>query len=273
MAIICKQCGYENPDGSTVCEICAESLVEGTAPVQQAVAPAPVAPAPQPVQQVIQPQPVVSQPIVQPAQPVQQVQQQFVQPVVNNVEATIAQVQTVPQSVAVVDDGNEYFVLCPESQTKTILPSGSVTSFYCEGCKKQHEIDGFLWNIEKREKQGITASQASATSPQMAAPKGDNLWLEEVNSHVRIDIDKAGGILGRYGKYGSDFFQSRGFLMVSGEHCMITYEFGNWVIRHISRTNQTMYNNMVLGANEPNLLEDGKVLTLANAVSFIVRIG
>jgi predicted component of type VI protein secretion system len=61
--------------------------------------------------------------------------------------------------------------------------------------------------------------------------------------------------------------------MVSGEHCVITNEFGNWVIRHVSKTNQTMYNNMILGANEPNLLENGKTLTLANAVSFTVRIG
>ena len=102
---------------------------------------------------------------------------------------------------------------------------------------------------------------------------GDVLWLEEVNSHFRIEIDKAGGTLGRYGKYGSEFFQSRGLLTVSGEHCIITNEFGNWVIRHISKTNQTKYNNMILGTNEPNLLENGKILTLANSVSFVVRIG
>ncbi len=250
MSIICKQCGYENPDGSTVCEICAESLVERNVPVQH-------------VQQFVQPQPMMPEPLEESVQSVQS------QPIASN----IVQVKTVSQNAPSADDGNEYFVLCPESQTKTILHSGNVTSFYCEGCKKQHEIDGFLWNIEQRKKQGTSANQINSTASQMNAPKGDNLWLEEVNSHVRIDIDKAGGILGRYGKYGSDFFQSRGFLMVSGEHCMITYEMGNWVIRHISKTNQTMYNNMVLGANEPNLLEDGKVLILANTVSFMVRIG
>ncbi|MCM1143687.1 MAG: FHA domain-containing protein [Blautia sp.] len=233
-AIICRQCGYENPEGSTVCEICAESLVEETkAPVQAAA----VAVSGTPV----------------------------------NAGTTVSQISTAPQEEAAIDDGNEYFILCPESQTKTILPHGKVTSFYCEGCKKQHEVDGFLWNIEKRAKQEVSAGRTETQKGE--APKGDNLWLEEINSHVRIEIDRAGGSLGRYGKYGAEFFQSRGLLTVSGEHCMITYEFGNWVIRHISRTNQTKYNNMILGSNEPNLLEDGKALTLANAVTFIVRIG
>lgn len=217
MAIICKQCGHENPDGATICEICAEPLGAAVVPEEQA--------------------------------PVQSTVQEMVQ------------------------QSSEYFVMCPESQTKTILPSGSVTTFFCEGCKKQHEIDGFLWNIEKRENEVVTNNVDSSMTAQQNVPKGDNLWLEEVNFHVRIDIDKAGGILGRYGKYGADFFQSRGLLMVSGEHCMITNEFGNWVLRHISKTNQTQYNNMILGANEPNLLEDGKILTLANAVSFVVHIG
>ncbi|MBQ7776626.1 MAG: FHA domain-containing protein [Lachnospiraceae bacterium] len=237
--IICKQCGYENPEGSTICEICAEDLgVQASVPVQQAVAQA-------------------SAPTPQPSTPVQQ----------PNVAATVKQEYVQP-----VDDGKEYFVLCPESHAKTILPHGRVTRFFCEGCKKEHDIDGFLWVIEEKEKVAAPVGNSSAPTVQNV-PKGDNLWLEELNTHFRIDIDKAGGTLGRYGKYGAQFFQSRNLLTVSGEHCMITYEFGNWVLRHMSRTNQTIYNNMVLGANEPNLLEDGKLLVLANAVTFVVRIG
>ncbi|MCM1134759.1 MAG: FHA domain-containing protein [Clostridium sp.] len=227
-AIICKQCGYENPEGSTICEICAEPLAAEEASASE-----------------------------------------------NTVQAAAAvpaaQATTAPQEEPPVDDGNEYFVLCPESQAKTILPHGRVTSFYCAGCQKQHEIDGFLWNIEKRAKQEAVAEDTK-TSTRTDTGSG-RLWLEEINSHTRIEIDQEGGTLGRYGKYGSEFFQSRGLLTVSGEHCLITYEFGNWVIRHISRTNQTKYNNMILGANEPNLLEDGKALTLANTVTFVVRIG
>ncbi len=261
MSIICKQCGYENPDGATVCEICAEPLggAESSTPAQ---------PISQPAQPIVQSDQQFAQQTV--AQPVQQ-QTSYVQPSSASIEATVAQVSTIPQNSPIVDDGNEYFVLCPESQAKTILPSGNVTAFYCEGCKKQHEIDGFLWSIEKKAK--TTATSNSTASQTQAVPKGDNLWLEEINSHIRIDIDKAGGTLGRYGKYGADFFQSRGFLMVSGEHCMFAYQYGTWVLTHISRTNQTMYNNMILSANEPTVLEDGKILTLANAVTFVVRIG
>ena len=228
MSIICKQCGYENPDGSTICEICAEALDtsnNSSAPVAT---------------------PVIKE-----------------EPVIN----TMATVHQVEES----DDGYEYFVTCPESQTKTILANGKLNTFYCEGCKKNHEIDGFLWVIERKKKEN-KASYCS-TDTNMEKPSGDVLWLEEVNSHFRIEIDKVGGTLGRYGKYGSEFFRSRGLLTVSGEHCVITNEFGNWVIRHVSKTNQTKYNNMILGTNEPNLLEDGKILTLANAVSFVVRMG
>ena len=228
MSIICKQCGYENPDGSTICEICAEALDTSNN------ASAPVA------------TPVIKE-----------------EPIIN----TMATVHQVEES----DDGFEYFVMCPESQTKTILANGKLNTFYCEGCKKNHEIDGFLWSIERKEKENKASS--CSTDINMAKPSGDVLWLEEVNSHFRIEIDKVGGTLGRYGKYGSEFFQTRGLLTVSGEHCVITNEFGNWVIRHVSKTNQTKYNNMILGTNEPNLLEDGKILTLANAVSFVVRMG
>lgn len=105
MSIICKQCGYENPDGSTICEICTEELSAAPAPVQ----------------------PAATAPVV-------------------NYEATVA------QAVTQTDDKNEYSVFCPESQTKTILPHGNLTSFYCEGCKKEHEIDGFLWTVEKKKK-------------------------------------------------------------------------------------------------------------------------
>lgn len=258
--IVCKQCGYENPEGSSICEICAEEL--GGTPVQPGMpqgnamtsnAPSCGASVVGVVAHGVGTQPggvfVMGQ---QPANPA----------------ATVGQV-----TAAVPGDNKEYFVLCPESQTKTILPHGKVTRFFCEGCKKEHEIDDFLWTIESREKEASSAAGTTCEQATPAAVKGDNLWLEEINTHFRIDIDKTGGTLGRYGTFGAAFFQSRNMLTVSGEHCMITYEFGNWVLRHMSRTNQTIYNNMVLGANEPNLLEDGKLLVLANAVTFVVRIG
>ncbi len=241
MGIICKQCGYENPDGSEICEICAESLQEEEKPVNQMTAAATLS---------------------------HQTQTQATAST-GSAQATVKQSENPVQKTA--DDGFEYFVFCNESSTRTIIPNGHVTSFYCEGCKKTHEIDGAWWQIERKEKP--TENVISDDTQASKTTENDNLWLEEINSHVRIDIDKSGGTLGRYGKYGADFFQSRDLRQVSGEHCLISYEFGNWVIRHISRTNQTMYNNMILGSNEPNLLEDGKILTLANAVSFIVRIG
>lgn len=236
--IICKQCGYENPEGSVICEICASDLDNAS--------------------------PEITTQITQ--------QTTVVEPEQGNgmpVQSTATIQQTAQQMNISSGDGYEYFVLCPESQTKTVLPGNAVTNFYCVGCKKQHDIDGFLWNIERRE---VEAAEEIACTQVPTGTKGNTLWLEEVSSHVRIEIDKEGGTLGRYGKYGARFFQERNMLTVSGEHCIITNEFGNWVIRHISNTNNTKYNNMILGKNEPNLLEDGKMLTLSNTVTFIVRI-
>lgn len=216
-AIICPQCGFENPEGSTICEICAE-------PLKQSI----------PEEPAVQPMP------------------------------TMAQAAVTPET------DREYFVFCPESQTKTVLPNGSVRKFFCEGCKIEHEIDDFLWQIESREKQ---SAPVQGVSEKTDVPVGDELWLEEVNTHARIDIQKPGGTLGRYGNFGGDFFLSRNMHTVSGEHCRLTYEYGSWVLRHISRTNNTVYNGMQLEREEPNLLEDGKQLTLAGTVTFTVRIG
>ena len=223
--IICPQCGFENPEGTQFCDICAEPLAP--------------APAPAPV------------PVPQPA----------------------GHVSTVAQSGRTPADDTEYFVFCPESQTKTVVERGDVTKFFCEGCRIEHEIDGFLWTVESRMKDGGQTPPSGETVPRTEPAKGDSLRLEELSTHFRIDIAKEGGTLGRYGTFGAEYFRSRNLLTVSGEHCRITYEYGSWVLRHISRTNQTIYDGKILGANEPNLLEDGKVLTLANAVSFVVRIG
>lgn len=229
MALIkCKQCGYENPQGTDYCEMCAEPLMQDTHTIAVNI-----------------PQPSV--PRMSPQQ---------------------SQRYTVPQVTAPNVNGMEYYVICPESQTKTILPNGNVTRFLCNGCRKEHMIDGFLWQIESR------MVERPVTRPQTrpAPTRGNHLYLEEMNTHFRIEIDKEGGTLGRYGKYGANFFQSNNMRTVSGEHCGITFEHNSWVLRHMSRTNQTKYNGMILSSGEPVLLENGKILTLANTVSFIVRI-
>lgn len=184
------------------------------------------------------------------------------------------QVQTVRQNDVpeMIRQDVECFVMCPESSTKTVVEGPNVMKYYCEGCQVDHYIDGMIWFIESRK---IAAAPATVAAPavQQTAPRGDNLWLEEVNTHFRIDIAKPGGTLGRYGNFGGDYFLSRGMNTVSGEHCLFRYEFNNWTLTHISRTNQTKYNGMIMSSNEPTLLEDGRMITLANTVSFIVRIG
>ncbi len=224
--IICKQCGYENPEGTTICEICAEPL---TAPT--------------------------------PARNIEQVMPSYSNEVPTEEQTSSAAIQS----------DIEYFVMCPESSTKTIVSGADITKYFCSGCQKEHIIDNFLWTVESRTL-GNTAPTTSSAPVTAKQVKLNNLWLEEMNTHHRIDICKPGGTLGRYGDFGADYFQSHAMNTVSGEHCLIRFELESWVLYHVSRTNQTKYNGMILSSNEPTLLENGKVLTLANTVSFIVRI-
>ena len=211
--IICKQCGFPNPEGSVRCGICDEPLMAAVVEKKAAPVPPPAA--------------------------------------------------VVKETAA--GSGYQYFVLCPESQTKTVVDGPNVTSFFCNGCKREHVVDDIIWQIERGE--------AVAVSPTPEQEKEHALRLEELTTHYVIEVDQAGGILGRYGKYGAEFFQSRGMLTVSGEHCAIyADEYGNWVLRHISRTNGTKYEDRLLDANEPVILENGKMLTLANTVTFVVRL-
>ncbi len=192
-------------------------------------------------------------------------------PAPERIPAPQPQAAPAPQAPETSDHpGREYFVFCPESQTKTVVSDDRVTRYFCNGCRIEHDIDGFLWQVEFTDP---APSSPAATAPQAAAPKGDDLWLEEINTGYRIDIAKTGGTLGRYGNFGGDFFLSRNMHTVSGEHCRITYEYGSWVLRHISRTNSTHYNGIALGHDEPNFLEDGKLLVLANTVTLRVHIG
>lgn len=215
--IICKQCGFPNPEGSVRCGICDEPLVQENVQKEAVIVP----------------------------------------------DSTPASASNGPTG-----EGYQYFVLCPESQTKTVVAGPNVVSFFCEGCKREHIVDDIIWQIERGE--AIVAS--ASTAPQKTDKCG--LKLEELTTHYVIEVAQTGGTLGRYGKYGAEFFQSRGMLTVSGEHCAIySDEYGNWVLRHISRTNSTKYEDRVLGANEPVILENGKMLTLANTVTFVVRIG
>ena len=166
----------------------------------------------------------------------------------------------------------EYYVICPESQARTEVANADIKKFYCEGCKKEHCIDGFLWRVERKEK--IKENKEDMCSRKDYTEKKsvkEHLYLEEINSHERICINKPGGTVGRYSAFGSKFFCDRNLLVVSGEHCSITYENDEWVLRHLSNTNDTKYNNVNLEKNCPVLLEDGKIITLANKVTFIVR--
>lgn len=217
--LICKNCGYPNPEGAGHCEICDEPLAA--------------------------------------------LQQEQVIPTMGNAAAA-----PVMASGAAA---REYFVICPESNHRTVIDREDQTHYFCQGCKKEHEIDGFIWVVESVER--ADAPQVSAAVQPAPQPKSNKLRLEEMRTHYVLEIDPPGGTVGRYAQFGADFFQSNNMLYVSGTHCAVVYQYENWCIQHLSRTNQTCYDGQILDHGQTYLLEDGKQLTLANAVSFIVHIG
>lgn len=154
-----------------------------------------------------------------------------------------------------------------ESNTKTSVPNNSVKKYFCKGCNKEHVIDGFLWKIESE----VKPFEISNSVIPEKTPCKDNLILEDIKTHFIIKIDKNGGTIGRYGDYGAEYFRAN-FGMVSGKHCRFRYENGNWIVQHISRTNDTKYCDMRLERQEERIIENGRILNLANAVSFLIRI-
>ncbi len=245
MSIKCKDCGFENEDGEKYCAMCNAEL-----DLPKANAVSMDIPAPNPVGHQRE-----------------------------NESMTIAQTETFKQPGAaiphIVPGVKRYIVNCGNSRTKTIVNSPDITSYFCEGCREEHQIDGFFWVVEEEQLSEADNSVQHVMSPSVSENigKGDTLVLEDIDTHVKIEIGSSGGTFGRYGTYGAAYLQSdpRG-RMVSGEHCRFKYEYGRWSIEHLSRTNDTVYNGRKLEHGYEEAIRDGKIITLANVISFVVRI-
>ncbi len=199
MPILCKQCGFTNPDHAEICEICAEPL--------------------------------------------------------NPVGTTLLTAQP-----ALSEAESEYYIFCPESQTRTMIYDPHAESFFCEGCKINHPVDGFIWNIEQKQK--------NKKKPVLSLYHEKKLILQELETGFRIELDKS-GTLGRYGTYGAEFFREHNMLTVSGEHCLFLYKNCDWTVWHISRTNPTSYDGKLLPRNIACPVQNNKILNLAGTVSFL----
>lgn len=242
MSILCDNCGFENEDDELFCAVCNHPLQAG----------ADVA---------------------------------LVQPVMAE-----ERVNTLPQTpVKMTGPGGKYYVICEECRGKTYVSGPEIASYYCPGCQKEQFIDGILWSVEEEQPGEQTIAETAPdpgqfrtmqpTMPQTAsvpqtAPVGNRLVLEDIDTGKQIQISKAGGTLGRYGTFGADYFQTdpRGG-WISGEHCRITYsEDTGWMLEHLSRTNDTVYNSRKLEHGYQERLRDGKLLVLANKMTFRIRI-
>lgn len=241
MSIICDNCGFENEDNELFCAVCNH-------PLQAETNAAPV-------------QPIMAE----------------------------ERVNTLPQTpVKMVSPGGKYYVICEECRGKTYVSGPDIASYFCSGCQKEQFIDGIFWSVEEEQPQEQPMAEAVAVSERFptaqptvshtatvaqAGSMGNRLVLEDIDTGKQIEISKAGGTLGRYGTFGADYFQTdpRGS-WISGEHCRITYsEDTGWMLEHLSRTNDTVYNSRKLEHGYQERLRDGKLLVLANKMTFRIR--
>ena len=157
------------------------------------------------------------------------------------------------------------------------------TEFYCEDCQEEHSIDGEMYvaiNLEKEEKiEEIEEKRKKREEQKEKNLKTEKKFEEEAlyllfrgNETEFIKIPKTGGTVGRYGDYGAKFFNERYMQTVSGEHLKIDYRGGDWIIEHLSKTNDTEVNGEKMEYESPIILKDGFKITLAKRIVFTVRI-
>lgn len=245
MSIVCKECGFENEDGDKYCAMCNSDLSKLG--------------------------------VVEEIKPASSVSSKAYD---DRETLTMAQTKTIAQSEETssvsLAGRKRFFVNCENSRTKTFVDSTDITSYYCEGCKEEHQIDNFFWSVQEEiedETENIDNQSENIIMEQINSDAGQHLVLEDVDTHLKIEISSVGGTFGRYGTYGASYLQNnpRG-RMVSGEHCEFKYEYGRWSIEHLSKTNDTIYNGRKLEHGFEEALRDGKIITFANAISFIIRI-
>ena len=157
------------------------------------------------------------------------------------------------------------------------------TEFYCEDCQEEHSIDGEMYvaiNLEKEEKiEEIEEKRKKREEQKEKNLKTEKKFEEESlyllfrgNETEFIKIPKTGGTVGRYGDYGAKFFNERYMQTVSGEHLKIDYRGGDWIIEHLSKTNDTEVNGEKMEYESPIILKDGFKIILAKRIVFTVRI-
>ena len=186
-------------------------------------------------------------------------------------EKTTAQTKTIENSNDETPAKIRYFAFCETSKTRTPVEGPNVLKFFCKDCKKEHTIDDFMYRIEEEFPEDNTGESNQTMPTERRVVSKERVVLEETVSHEKIVITKPGGIIGRYGDFGADYFQSRGMRTISGEHCSIKFFDDEWVLEHLSKTNDTEYDQMKLDHNEEVVLSNDKILTLSKKISFYVR--
>ena len=142
--------------------------------------------------------------------------------------------------------------------------------FYCEKCFSNHIIDGedFIKVSKTPENENLNKT------PLEKEIKEEAIYLIfKNNENEIIKIPKIGGNVGRQGDYGARIFEKYHMNKVSRLHFRIEYNSLNeWVIWHLSTTNDTEVNKEKVCSDSPRILKNDDEITLAKEYSFKVKI-
>ena len=142
--------------------------------------------------------------------------------------------------------------------------------FYCEKCSSNHIIDGedFIKVSKTQENKNLNRT------PLEKEIKEEAIYLIlKNNENEIIKIPKIGGNVGRQGDYGARIFEKYYMNKVSRLHFRIEYNSLNeWVIWHLSTTNDTEVNKEKVCSDSPRILKNDDEITLAKEYSFKVKI-
>ena len=148
--------------------------------------------------------------------------------------------------------------------------------FYCEEHDEYHFIDNDAFiKYPINQAKSIEKSITNVTVEKENCEQALYLILKN-DEREFIRIPKKGGTIGRAGNYGAELFNKYNMRTVSREHIQISFrggeKSGDWVISHLSKTNDTEVNGEKICHGSFIILKNGSEITLAKRISFKVEI-
>ena len=196
-------------------------------------------------------------------------------PIDSNLEVSKEDNQGLEEVEKQVNENKKMIAECTISGYKTEIDSDA-KDFYCEEHDEKHIIDNDTFiKYPINQVENIEENISNVTLEKENCEPAIYLILKSDEKEY-IKIPKKGGTIGRDGDYGSGLFNKYNMGTVSRKHIQISFKggekTGDWVISHLSKTNDTEVNGEKICPGSLVILKNGSEITLAKKISFRVEI-